>query len=127
MPGAITHLIAGFTLIIIGRYYFKNYFNENNKFKKLISLGFSCIFFSIIPDIFLIIYYITNKFSWLSYCAILPYHNLIHVILFIFGIVALLFIKFLTNIKSKPIWIMGMWALLLHITMDKFLWHNMWL
>ncbi len=118
MPGAIPHITAAFTLFIIGRYYFKNYFTENNKYKKLLLLGFTCLLFSTIPDIFLIIYYITNTFSWTSFCAIVPYHNLMHIILFIIGFFGLIFIKFFTNIKSKPIWIMGMWALLLHITMD---------
>lgn len=115
MPGAIPHITAGVALFFIGRYYFKNYFNQDDKSIKLFLLAFVCISFSIIPDFLLIIYYTTYSFS---FCAILPYHNLLHIILFITAIVGLLVTKFFLNIKSKPIWIMGMWAILLHIIMD---------
>lgn len=115
MPGAIPHITAGTVLFIIGIYYYKNYFKDENKSIKPFLLAFTCIFFSIIPDIFLIIYYTTYAFS---FCSILPYHNLLHIILFITAIVGLLAITFFLNIKNKPIWTMGMWAILLHITMD---------
>ncbi|MCJ7572541.1 MAG: hypothetical protein MUO82_11825 [Candidatus Thermoplasmatota archaeon] len=116
MPGAIPHIIAGFALFIIGRYYFKDYFNENDKSIKLFLLAFACISFSIIPDFPLIIYYLT--YAWSSICDIYPYHDLLHIILFIIAFFGLFVIKFFSHIKIKPIWIMGMWAILLHITMD---------
>jgi len=64
MPGAIPHLIAGFALFIIGRYYYKNFFNENNKSIKLSLLLFASLLFSISIDFLLILYYLnlTNEF-----------------------------------------------------------------
>jgi membrane-bound metal-dependent hydrolase YbcI (DUF457 family) len=115
MPGAIPHIIAGAALFIIGRYYFKSYFNKDDKSIKLFLLAFVCISFSIIPDFLLTIYYTTYAFS---FCDILPYHNVLHIILFIIALVGLLAIKFFLDTKNKPIWIMGMCAILLHITMD---------
>jgi len=123
MPGAIPHIIAGFALFFIGRYYYKNFFNENDKSIKLSLLLFTSLLFSIITDFLLILYYLnlTNEFSWSSKSDVLPYHNLLHIILFIFALVGLIAIKYFSHIKNKPIWIMGMWAIILHITMDLFL------
>ncbi len=123
MSGIIPHIIAGFALFIIGRYYYKNYFNENDKYIKLSLLLFVSLLFSIITDFLLILYYLnlTNDFSWTSKSDVLPYHNLLHIILFIFELVGLIAIKYFSHIKNKPIWILGMWAIILHITMDLFL------
>ena len=115
MPGAIPHIIAGFTLFIIGKYYYKNFFNEGNKSKKLFILLFICLSFSFIPDFLLIIYYTTYSFS---FCGIIPYHNLLHIILFIIATIVLLVIKFFLNIKSEPIWTMGLLAIIIHPIMD---------
>lgn len=115
MPGAIPHITAGILLFILGSIYFKDYFKQDNTFKKLFFLLVVCLFFSFIPDIFLIIHYIGNVFS---FCSVIPYHNLLHIIFFVISIIFLLLLKFVINIKNKPIWIMGMWCLLVHITMD---------
>ena len=117
MPGALLHITAGLTLFIIGKYYFKSYFNQEDKYRKLFLLAFVCVTFSIIPDIMLIIYYTTHLYT---FCTFIPYHDSLHNIFFIISVIGLLFINFLSNIKNKPIWIMGMLALLLHTTMDLF-------
>jgi Ca2+/H+ antiporter len=115
MPGAIPHIIAGLSLFIISTYYFKNYINEKNKSVKLFLLLFTCIIFSIIPDFFLIIYYLTylHPFNY-----ILSYHNLLHLILLLTALITLIFTSNILKIKNKPIWFMGILAILLHITMD---------
>lgn len=124
MPGAITHIIAGFSLSIIGIYYYKSYFNDENKYKKILFITFICIAFSIIPDIFLITYYITNLFT---FCTFIPYHDALHRILFVAAIIGLIFIHFSSKIKNKPIWTMGMFALILHFIIDLILPDiNMW-
>jgi len=115
MPGALPHITAGFVMFIIGKYYFKSYFNEDNKFKKLILLAFVCILFSSITDIFLIAHYSTHI---LPYCTMLPYHNLLHLIFFAIAISVILILKYLGDIKQKPILFMGMLCILLHIVMD---------
>jgi len=115
MPGAIPHLIAGFSMIGIGRYYFKSYFDDDYKSKKLKLLVFTCLLFSFIPDFVLIIYYTTYILPFNTMCS---YHTLVHLFLVPITIVLLFAIKYKTEIKSKPIWIMGMWSILLHITMD---------
>ena len=123
MPGVLPHIIVGFALFIIGRYYYENFFNENDKSIKLSLLLFAILLFSIITDFLLILYYLnlTNEFSWSSKYDALPYHNFLHIILFIFALVGLIAIKYFSHIKNKPIWIMGMYAILVHITMDLFL------
>lgn len=115
MPGAIPHIIAGLSLFIISKYYFKNYINEKNKYLKLFLLLFTCLTFSIIPDFFLIIYYTTYLYPF-NY--ILTYHNLLHLILFLTALITLIFFRNFLKIKNKPILIIGISAILLHITMD---------
>ncbi len=121
MPGAIPHITAGISLFIISVYYYKNYINENKKFIKLFLLAFACISLSIIPDSILILYYSTKEFSWSSFQDTLPYHNLLHLILFIIAFFSFFIIKFFFNIKNKPIFIVGIAAIILHITIDIFL------
>ena len=115
MPGALPHISAGVALFIIGIIYFKGYLAEEKNCKRLFYLLFVCLFFSIIPDFFLIIYYIGHVST---FCSILPYHNMLHIIFFVFSIVFLLILNFLINIKSKPIWTIGMLCVIVHITMD---------
>jgi len=115
MPGAIPHLIAGISMFIIGRYYFKNYFDKGDKSKKLFLLAGVCISFSFMPDFVLIIYYITNILPFDTMC---PYHTLVHLLFIPIAIVFLFSLAYLVELKRKPIWIMGMWSILLHVTMD---------
>lgn len=121
MPGVIPHLIAGSLMFIIGSYYFKNYFDDNNKTQKLFLLLVVCLSFSLLPDFFLIIYYSTYI---LPIEVLLEYHNFVFLISGPIAIVGLVILKFGTNIKTKPIWIMGLWCILLHIIMDLLLPHK---
>jgi len=113
MPGLIPHLIAGTALFFVGIIYYRSYFKGNNKNKLL--LAFVCLAFSIIPDIFLGIYYTTHL---LSFNTLLPYHVFTHLILTPIAIIAFVILLIRFDTKRKPIWIMGIWALLLHIIMD---------
>ena len=117
MPGILSHLIAGCTMFFIGRYYYHSYFEGDTKTKELLILAVVCISFSFIPDIFLGIHYTTHIFSR---CTMMPYHKFIHVALIPIVIVALLII-YLINPKRKPILAMGLWAIILHIVMDSFI------
>lgn len=121
MPGALPHLIAGCAMYITGRYYFKSYFDGDDKVKERLLLLFICLSFSFVADFFLIIYYTTKI---LSFETFLSYHNLVHIIIGPIAIVFLILLKYGVNVKRKPVWIMGMWSILLHITMDLFLPHN---
>ncbi len=116
MPGIIPHVIAGCAMFIIGRYYYRSYFDIENKTKKLLILAFVCLSFSLIPDFSLGIHYTMHIFSR---CTAMYYHKFIHVALIPIAIAALLII-YLVNPKRKPIWIMGLWSIILHIAMDFF-------
>jgi len=112
MPGLIPHLIAGAALYFIGVFYFRSYFKENNN--KLL-LAIICLTFSVIPDLFLGLYYTTNI---LSFETLLPYHVFTHLILTPTVIIVFTLLLLKIDTKRKPIWIMGIWALLVHIVMD---------
>ena len=117
MPGILPHLIAGCTMFIIGRYYYHSYFEGDNKTKELLILAVVCISFSFLPDIFLGIHYTTHI---ISRNTAMPYHIFTHAALIPIAIVALLII-YLINPKRKPILVMGLWAIILHIIMDSFI------
>lgn len=118
MPGELVHLAAGSAMFIIGRYYFKSYFDGDDKTKERYFLAFACLFFSCIPDFVLIIYYTTHI---LPFDTMWPYQTLVNLLFVPIAIVVLLTLRYLVNIERKPIWIMGMWCILLHITMDQFI------
>jgi hypothetical protein len=117
MPGILPHLIAGCVMSIIGRYYYNSYFKGDNKTNKLLILIVVCISFSFLPDIFLGIHYTIHIFSR---CTMMPYHVFIHTALIPISIVALSVI-YLINPKNKPIYIVGFWAIILHLLMDFFI------
>ena len=111
MPGLIPHLIAGVVLYFIGIFYYRSYFKENNK----LLLALVCLIFSLIPDLFLGLYYTTNL---LSFEILLPYHVFTHLILTPIAIIVFSILLFRFDTKRKPIWIIGICALILHIVMD---------
>jgi hypothetical protein len=115
MPGVIFHLTAGSIMAFIGGFYFKNYFENNDKIKELILLISSCLFFSVLPDFVLIIYYLTHMSP---FCTAIFYHNLIFLISAPLVILGFLILRYWINIKRKPILVMGLWCILLHIIMD---------
>ena len=118
MPGAIPHLIAGSAMFIIGRYYFKSYFDGDDKAKERFLLLFVCLSFTFIPDFFLIIYYTTKIFSFET---ALLYHDFVFIIVGPIAIFFLLLLKFGIKVKTKPVWIMGLWCIILHLIMDFFI------
>lgn len=115
MAGALTHLAAGFILFIIGYYVFKSYFKGENKTKDILVLLFVCLGFSIIPDFFLIIYYITYISSFEEF---LYYHYFINIIIIMIVIISPFLIKYNVKKESRPIFIMAISSLTFHIIMD---------
>jgi len=118
MPGMIPHLIAGSAMSITGRYYFKSYFDGNDKVKERLLLFVVCLSFTFIPDFFLIIHYTTHI---LSFEAALPYHNFTLFVSAPIAIGGLVILKIWDNVKRKPVWIIGLWCILLHVVMDLFI------
>jgi len=117
MPGAIIHLITGSALYLIGRFSFRSFFKENQKLKKNLLLATVCILFSLLPDFFLGIYYLTH----LEPASVLmPYQILTHLELTPIAIGVIIPIALL-DAKRRPIWIMGITALILHIIMDLYI------
>lgn len=114
MPGIITHSIAGFILSIIGRIYYKKFFD--NEIKKQTILVITCLFFSFIIDFFLAIFYTTHI---LPYNVLCQYHILTHIV-FIPICFLILIISFIDK-KRKPYWTMGFWAIILHLIMDTYI------
>jgi len=117
MPGVIPHLIAGSILFVIGRYYFRNYFEGEHKTKEQFLLAGVCLFFSIIPDFFLGIYYITHL---LPRETLINYHQFTHLILTPLAIGVLILLLFRVDIQRKHIWILIVWSMVLHLAMDFF-------
>jgi len=112
MPGAIPHLLAGCAMFVVGLLVFHTYFKGRTREKVYLLLV--CLLFSLIPDFVLALYYI---FDFSSFRALLPYHVELHYIIIPFTLVILLLL-FVTNVRRKPIWIMGCFCILLHIGMD---------
>ena len=114
MPGIVTHLLTGFVLNIIGRFYFKNYFDYN--YKKQFFLLITCITFSILPDVFLGIYYTTHI---LPLNVLASYHRIAHIAFSPIAIVILLLWR--SETERKIYWEMSLWAIILHLSMDLFI------
>ena len=117
MPGVIFHLIAGSILYIIGRITFRTYFKGDQKLKKELLLAVVCITFSILPDFFLGIYYLTHLEP--KY-VLMRYQTFTHHILTPITIGVLIPIILLDK-KRRPLWIMATVALILHIIMDLYI------
>ena len=111
MPGIVTHTLTGYVLSIIGRFYFRNYFD--NQYKKQILLVISSLLFSILPDIFLGIYYTTHI---LPFQVLAHYHTITHIAFFPIAFVVLILMR--ADEKRKPYWAIGLWAIILHLSMD---------
>jgi len=118
MPGAIIHLAAGSLMVLIGIYYSKDYFRYNHDIKEFLLLIIVCLSFSLLPDFVLIIYYTTYMSS---FCTALLYHNFFSFISAIVAISGLLILRYWIDIKRKPILIMGLWCIILHVAMDLFI------
>jgi membrane-bound metal-dependent hydrolase YbcI (DUF457 family) len=117
MPGALIHLIAGSILYIIGRITFRTYFKGDQKLKKELLLTTVCLLFSILPDFFLGIYYLTHLEPE---SVLMRYQEFTHLILTPISVGALIPIILLDK-KRRPLWIMAAIALILHIIMDLYI------
>jgi hypothetical protein len=117
MPGLIPHLIAGSILYLIARYAFRTSFDGPQKSKERVLLLFICLLMSIIPDAFLGFYYATGL---LSFETLLPYHVYTHLIITPLATIIFLLLIILDS-KRKPIWLFGIFAIVLHIIMDQFI------
>jgi hypothetical protein len=117
MPGAIPHLITGAALYFMGRYSFRQYFKGDQNTKKRVFLAAVCLIFSLIPDFFLGIYYLTHLEP---VKVLMPYQIQTHLLFTPLTIGPLIPIIVIDK-KRRPIWIMGAIALLLHILLDYFL------
>jgi membrane-bound metal-dependent hydrolase YbcI (DUF457 family) len=115
MATVLPHFFAGLAMFIIGRSFYKEYFEEKDNFKEHLFLLFVCLSFSFLPDIILIAHY-TTKVS--SYATLSPYHTIIHIIIVPTSIMLLIILKYKIEVKREPIWIMGLWSLILHVIMD---------
>jgi uncharacterized membrane-anchored protein len=118
MAGLLPHLIAGCTLYLIGRYYYRAYFEGDDTTKKQVFLAIVCLALSLIPDIFLGTYYTTHI---LSFHTLMPYQIFAHFILIPVAIVILALLLFRFDTRRKPIWILEIGTLALHFLMDLFL------
>jgi hypothetical protein len=117
MPGAIIHLITGSILYVIGRVTFRTYFKGDQKLKKDILFAMVCLTFSLLPDFFLGIYYLTH----LEPASVLmPYQVFTHLQLTPIAIGVIIPIALL-DAKRRPLWIMAITALILHIMMDLYI------
>ena len=116
MPGFFPHLIAGCVMFIIGRYYYKSYFD--GKTKEQLLLAVVCLSFSSIPDFPLGLYYM---FHILSFEVLVQYHSFLHIIISPIAIAILLILKYRVDTKRESIWFMGLWCIVLHIVMDLFI------
>ena len=118
MPGLLPHLLAGTILYFVGRYAFTAFFDGGQKRNERILLLFVCLFFSIIPDVFLGLYYVLG-FS--SFKALLPYHVTFHLIVTPVAITVFLLLSLVIDRKRTPTWFMGISAVVLHVIMDQFI------
>jgi hypothetical protein len=126
MPGAIPHLITGLTIFFVTLIFYKNYLKKQLTERGFFSLFIICLFFSIFPDIFLIIFYSTNMYNK---CIFEPYHIIFHLLLIPFSLIAYLLIKFKLKIKNEEIYIIAIICILVHLILDIFAPEeiNMWI
>ena len=114
MPGMLPHLLAGSIMAIIGRYYYKDYFKGEEERALLIG---ACLIFSVVPDIFLGLFYLYN----LPFDTMLSYHILLHAIFIPISLFFLIILKLYVDVKYEPIIVMSFWCIVLHILMDAFI------
>lgn len=118
MPGVLPHLLAGTILYFIGRYAFRSYFEGAQKRNERILLLFVCLFFSIIPDVFLGLYYVLGLSTFKE---LLPYHVMFHQIVTPLTIGVFVALILVIDRKRTPTWLMGILSVLVHIIMDHFI------
>jgi len=115
MAGVLIHLLAGSAMAFAGRYYFDDYF-KGTKYRERFYLAAVCLLFSIVPDVFLGLYYTFPQS--IVYNSMVGFHILLHAIFIPIAIASLVLLKYKYDIKYEPIVAMGFWCILLHIAMD---------
>ncbi len=118
MPGPLLHIVAACSVFILGIIYIDRYYDKETIYSNWFLLGIVCLSFSLVPDIFLGLYYTTHI---LSYKLLLYYHTIFHFLLFPISVIALFVLNILLDIRKKPVWNIGFCCILLHITMDLFI------
>jgi hypothetical protein len=118
MPGLLPHLLAGTILYFVGRYVFKSFFDGEQKRNERILLLFVCLFFSIIPDVFLGLYYVAGLSTKET---LMPYHVSFHFIITPLALLIFLVLSLFVDRKRTPTWFMGIVAIVVHIIMDQFI------
>jgi len=111
MPGIITHTFAGIIVSVIGRVYYKDFLDY--KYKKQLIFIITCLTFSVLPDVFLGIYYTTHI---LDFNVLANYHRITHML---FPIVAIIFLILARSDKKRqPYWAIALTAIIVHLIMD---------
>jgi hypothetical protein len=125
MPGFLSHVLAGGLMFFVGRFYFKSYFDGKNLDKLLLAVV--CLFFSLIIDFFLGVYYgsifLAGSYfgDFLVSDVFFVFHDFFHVFMFFLAVFGLFSLRFLVDIQRRPIWLMGFYTVILHISMDVFI------
>ena len=115
MPGFIPHFVAANAMFLIGSYYIQNYTDLVLTKKKHVLLYAVCLFSSIIPDFPLALYY---AFHIGSFEVLVHPHAFLHYIISPIAVVFFIMLNYVYPVKNKPIWIIGILCILLHIMMD---------
>jgi len=115
MPGFIPHFIAGNAMFLIGSYYIQNYTDLDLTRQKQAILYFVCITASIIPDFPLALYYALHIGSFEMLAR--P-HVMLHYIISPLSVILFIGLSMIYPVKNKPIWVIGILCIILHIFMD---------
>lgn len=118
MPGFIPHFIAGNAMFLIGSFVIQNYTQLELSRKQHVLFYLICITASIIPDFPLALYY---GFHIGSYDLLLQPHATLHYIISPLAVFFFIMLNFIFPVKNKPIWIVGILCILLHIVLDSFI------
>jgi hypothetical protein len=115
MPGFIPHFVAGNAMFLIGSYYIQNYTSLDLRRPQQLGFYIMCITASIIPDFPLALYYALHIGS---FELLVGPHAFLHYIISPIAVLFFIFLNMIYPVKNKPIWIIGILCILLHITMD---------
>jgi membrane-bound metal-dependent hydrolase YbcI (DUF457 family) len=115
MPGIIPHLIGGGIIYVLGRYYYKDSFSNNLRLMYQLEIFGIILFLSLLPDIFLGVYYLTHI---LPKSILHTYHDYLHVVLLLIVIGGFLIVIDQKDLKNRPYIITGLSAITIHILLD---------
>lgn len=118
MPGFIPHFIAGNAMFLLGSYYIQNYTQLPYTTTNKTLLYLICITSSILPDFPLALYY---SLQVGSFETLVKPHALLHYIISPLAVVFFIGLDVVYPVKKRPLWIMGILCIILHIFMDSIL------